>query len=220
MTRYDDTLKLPVLFEPVTLNNILGELLSRLGLRQLRIAETEKYAHVTYFFNGGEEQCFSGEDRKLIPSPKEVATYDQKPQMSAPEVTEELLKRLESHAYDFIVLNFANPDMVGHTGKLKAAIQAAEVIDDCLKRIITKVQELGGVVLLTADHGNLEQMIDYETGAPHTAHTTNLVPCILVGRRGLSLREGGTLADVAPTVLDLMSIEKPREMTGRSLIQT
>jgi 2,3-bisphosphoglycerate-independent phosphoglycerate mutase len=192
--------------------------LSRQGLRQLRIAETEKYAHVTYFFNGGEETPFANEDRQLIPSPREVATYDQKPEMSAYLVTDTLMKLLDE-PYDMIVLNFANMDMVGHTGNLAAAIQACEAVDACVGRIVTKVQQLGGAVLLTADHGNAEKMVE-ENGAVHTAHTCNEVPLLLVddARKEARLAEG-ILGDIAPTILDLLGIEAPAEMTGKSLLK-
>jgi 2,3-bisphosphoglycerate-independent phosphoglycerate mutase len=215
MTLYDETFPYPVAFPPIKLNNILGEVLSQKGLRQLRIAETEKYAHVTYFFNGGEEKSFSGEDRCLIPSPKDIPTYDLKPEMSAYLVTDEILKRLDQSVYDFILLNFANPDMVGHTGVMEAAIKACEAIDRCLEKITEKVWSLGGIIIITADHGNCEEMM--ENSHPHTAHTTNLVPFILI-KKGIKLRSRGILADVAPTVLELMEIEKPEEMTGESLI--
>jgi 2,3-bisphosphoglycerate-independent phosphoglycerate mutase len=219
MTSYDETFTLPVAFGPIRLKNILGEVVSRLGLRQLRIAETEKYAHVTYFFNGGNEKVYPGEDRVLIPSPKEVATYDQKPEMSAPEVTAEVVRRIEQGIYDFVVLNYANPDMVGHSGNLPAAVAAAETIDRCLERVATAALNAGGAVLLTADHGNLEQMIDYETGEPHTAHTTNPVPLILISNRtDIRLKSGGIHADISPTILDLMEIAKPEEMDRTSLI--
>ncbi|MBL7050143.1 MAG: 2,3-bisphosphoglycerate-independent phosphoglycerate mutase [Nitrospira sp.] len=215
MTRYEEDFDFPVAFPPLPLNNLLGGVLSQHNLTQLRIAETEKYAHVTYFFNGGEETEFAGEDRCLIPSPKEVATYDLKPEMSAYEVTDKVLGHLDSDKYDFILLNFANPDMVGHTGIMSAAVRACEVIDECLKKIVEKVLEKGGVFMITADHGNCEKMIEGE-GA-HTAHTTNLVPFIL-GKKGVKLRERGILADVAPTVLYFFGIESPGEMTGMSLI--
>jgi 2,3-bisphosphoglycerate-independent phosphoglycerate mutase len=217
MTRYDEQFDLPVAFGPVRLTHLLGEILSQRGMRQLRIAETEKYAHVTYFFNGGDENVFPGEERVLIPSPRHVATYDQSPEMSAAQVTEEAVKRIKTGAYDFVLMNYANPDMVGHTGVLSAAVKAVGVMDPCLARVIGAAQEMGGVVILTADHGNLEQMIDYETGQPHTAHTTHPVP-LLITRKGLKLRPKGTLADVAPTVLHLMGIQPPAEMTGRPLI--
>ncbi|HKZ16989.1 MAG TPA: 2,3-bisphosphoglycerate-independent phosphoglycerate mutase [Geobacteraceae bacterium] len=218
MTVYDETFDLPVAFAPVELKNILGEVIGRSGLKQLRIAETEKYAHVTFFFNGGNETPFPGEDRVLIPSPREVPTYDEKPEMSAGLVTDEFLRRLDEDKYDFIVLNFANADMVGHTGMLPAAVKAIETVDECVGKIVEKVLEMKGRALITADHGNAESMVD-EKGEPHTAHTTDPVPFILVDdtRKDASLRSG-TLADIAPTVLDLMGITKPAEMTGKSLL--
>ena len=218
-TRYDETLRLPAAFEPTSLDQILGQAVSERGLKQLRIAETEKYAHVTYFFNGGREAPFEGEERILIPSPRDVATYDQKPQMSALEVTDEVVRQIEANRFDLIVLNFANPDMIGHSGILKAAIQAVEVIDRCLERIVRTALAAGGVVLITADHGNLEQMVDYQTGEPHTAHTTLPVPFILIGdeKEKLQLRPG-IHADIAPTILDLMQIPKPPQMDHDSLI--
>jgi len=227
MTRYDDRLGIPAAFEPVRITRILADVLSGSGLRQLRIAETEKYAHVTYFFNGGVEAVFPGEERVLIPSPRDVATYDEKPEMSAPAVTDAVVAKVASGAYDFILLNYANPDMVGHTGKLDAAIEAVRVIDRCLERLVTAVLAGGGAVVLTADHGNLEQMVD-DQGGPHTAHTTNPVPCVVIDRRlrpspGAAtpvLRSGGIFADVAPTLLALMGIPQPPEMTGRSLVDT
>lgn len=218
MTEYDATFDLPLAFGPESLANILGEVLGREGLTQLRIAETEKYAHVTFFFNGGIEEPFPGEERCLIPSPKEVATYDQKPEMSAYLVTDELLKRLDTGNYDVIVLNFANADMVGHTGIMPAAIRAIETVDDCVGRLVAKVREMGGTAIITADHGNAEVMVD-ETGGPHTAHTTDRVPLILVNDRckGKTLRPG-ILADIAPTMLHLLGIPQPKEMTGKSLL--
>ncbi|MDU4960981.1 MAG: 2,3-bisphosphoglycerate-independent phosphoglycerate mutase [Sporomusaceae bacterium] len=218
MTQYDETFDVPVAYRPQTIDKTLGEVISSAGLRQLRIAETEKYAHVTYFFNGGEETANPGEDRVLIPSPK-VATYDLQPEMSAPEVTERLLTEIKSGKYDVIILNFANTDMVGHTGKLEAAVRAVNTVDACLGRIVEALREQGGVTLITADHGNAEVMVDPETGKPHTAHTTNLVPLILVSERhrGRRLRPG-ILADLAPTILDLAGLEQPAAMTGKSLI--
>jgi 2,3-bisphosphoglycerate-independent phosphoglycerate mutase len=224
LTRYDDRLTVSAAYEPVRLTRILADVLSESGLKQLRIAETEKYAHVTYFFNGGVETVYPGEDRILVPSPRDVATYDQNPAMSAAEVTDTVVAKVASGAYDFILINYANPDMVGHTGKLDAAIEAVRVIDGCLERVVTAVLARGGAVLLTADHGNLEQMFD-ESGGPHTAHTTNPVPCILIDprlRRGApnrpTVRSSGVFADVAPTLLALMGIPQPPEMTGRSLV--
>jgi len=219
MTSYASTLDafLPALFPPDALLNTLGEAVARAGLKQLRIAETEKYAHVTFFLNGGEERVFAGEDRILVPSPK-VATYDLQPEMSAPEVTDRLVAAIASGKYDLIVANYANPDMVGHTGDLAAAVRAAETIDGCLGRLEAALRGAGGAMLVTADHGNLEMMRDVATGQAHTAHTTNLVPVLLVNPpRPASLRDG-RLADVAPTVLALMGLPKPAEMTGDSLL--
>jgi 2,3-bisphosphoglycerate-independent phosphoglycerate mutase len=218
-TEYDGRFGLPVAFDSETPREILGEVVAGAGLAQLRIAETEKYAHVTYFFNGGVETCFPGEDRALIPSPRDVPTYDHKPEMSAIAVTDELLRRLAADDYAFILLNFANPDMVGHTGVLAAAIKAVETVDRGLERICEAVLACGGDVLITADHGNCEQMLDRETGQPHTAHTTNPVPLIWVAKHhgGRRLRDGG-LSDLAPTVLELMNLPIPAAMTGRSLI--
>lgn len=219
LTMYDETFTLPVAYPPVHLSNILGEVVSRQGLNQLRVAETEKYAHVTYFFNGGEEKPFANEDRSLIPSPREVATYDQKPEMSALEVTEEVVRRIDSDRYDLIVLNFANMDMVGHSGVLEAAVKACETVDRCAARIVERVRKRKGVVLVTADHGNSETMIS-ENGTPHTAHTLNPVNFILVddARIGVRLRHG-ILADIAPTILEILGVAQPAEMTGRSLIE-
>ncbi|MEW6409252.1 MAG: 2,3-bisphosphoglycerate-independent phosphoglycerate mutase [Nitrospirota bacterium] len=217
MTSYDERFTHPVAFPPEVLSSIFAEVISRHGLKQLRIAETEKYAHVTYFFNGGEEVSFEGEDRCLIPSPRNVSTYDKKPEMSALEVTDEVVKRIESRQYDFILLNYANPDMVGHTGSLQAAIAACEAIDKCLQRVVTAVENIGGIAIITSDHGNCEEMIDKITGEPHTAHTTNPVPFILL-KKGVRLRGKGILADVAPTILEIMGLDKPLEMSGESLI--
>ncbi len=218
MTSYSADFKFPVAFEPVELDAILGEVLSRHGLKQLRIAETEKYAHVTYFFNGGRETPFEGEDRILIPSPKEVRTYDEKPQMSAPEVTDAVVNEIKKGRYDFICVNFANPDMVGHSGRLNAAIEAVTAIDHALESIVNTTLSANGVVMITADHGNLEQMTDYETGAPHTAHTTYPVPLILVSsNKNIRLR-AGIHADIAPTVLEIMQLPKPPQMDRDSLI--
>ena len=216
-TQYDETMPIVnVAFKPTTLKNKFGEDVSNLGLTQLRIAETEKYAHVTFFFNGGEEKQYKGEDRILVPSPK-VETYDLKPEMSAYEVTEKVLEAINSEKYNCIILNYANPDMVGHTGSLDAAIKAIETIDECVGKVASSVKEKQGVLLITADLGNAEQMIDYKTGEPHTAHTTNPVPLILVGMDDVELKEG-KLADLAPTMLDIMGLEKTNEMTGESLI--
>ncbi|WFD11271.1 2,3-bisphosphoglycerate-independent phosphoglycerate mutase [Tepidibacter hydrothermalis] len=217
MTQYDITIdEVNIAFKPQKLSNTLGEYLSSKSIKQLRIAETEKYAHVTFFFNGGVEDPNKGEDRCLIPSPK-VATYDLKPEMSAYEVTENLLQRLDEDKYDFIVLNYANPDMVGHTGVVDAAVKAVETIDECLGKIIDKIVSLGGNAIITADHGNAEYMCD-ENGNTVTAHSTNEVPCIFVTNEDVKLRDGGRLCDLAPTLLDNMNIEKPEEMTGNSLL--
>ena len=219
MTLYDEGFSLPMAFGPVHLDNILGEVLSRAGLHQLRIAETEKYAHVTYFFNGGEEQAFANEDRCLIPSPRSVSTYDQKPEMSAYAVADELLARLDSDRYDFVAVNFANMDMVGHTGILDAAIRACEVVDDCVARVVARIRDKGGAAIIIADHGNAEQMVDKD-GHPHTAHTLNQVPCILVddSRKNARLKPG-RLCDVAPTILAILGLDQPVEMTGESLVE-
>ena len=206
------------IYPPQVLPNIFGEVVSKAGLKQLRIAETEKYPHVSFFFNGGEEQVFEGEDRILVASPK-VATYDLQPEMSAPEVTEKLVAAIKDETYDAIILNFANPDMVGHSGILKAAMQAAEAVDTCLGKVIDAIKSVGGVAFVTADHGNCEVMVDPETGEPHTAHTLNLVPTILVnGPEGVTL-ENGRLADVAPTLLKLLGVDQPKEMTGKPLLK-
>ncbi len=216
-TNYDETIKnVHIAFKKDEIKNTFGEILGKRGMTQLRIAETEKYAHVTFFFNGGEEKQYPGEDRILIPSPK-VETYDLKPEMSAIEVTDNVIDAINSKKYDSIILNYANPDMVGHTGNLDAAIKALETIDECVGRVVEAVENNGGVLLITADHGNSEQMIDYSTGEPHTAHTTNVVPLILVGKDA-KLKEG-RLADLIPTMLDIMGIEKPEEMTGKSLLE-
>ncbi len=218
-TRYDKHFTLPVAFPPQSLTHILGEEVSSHGLRQLRIAETEKYAHVTYFFNGGREEPFPLEERALIPSPKEVATYDQKPEMSAFAVTEELLRRIDGMPYGLVVLNFANGDMVGHSGVLAAAIKACEAVDQCLGRIVEQFTAQGGVVLITADHGNAEIMVDPATGGPFTAHSSNPVPLIMVGAApGMGLQNGGTLTNIAPTILDLMGLPIPAEMESTSLL--
>ncbi len=217
LTTYDEVFDLPVAFGPVRLVNILGEVLNTHGIRQLRIAETEKYAHVTFFFNGGEERPFSLEERVLVPSPRDVPTYDKKPEMSAIEITDKLVEHIASRQYGFILANYANPDMVGHTGVIDAAVKAVEVIDKCLFRVLTAAREEGMVVFVTADHGNAEIMLDPSTGQPHTAHTTDPVPFIIV-QKDIRLRDAGILADVAPTVLDLMGIDIPAEMTGKSLI--
>ncbi len=218
-TSYDETMpNVHIAFKKEPLKNTFGEVVSEAGLTQLRIAETEKYAHVTFFFNGGEEKQYPGEDRILVPSPK-VETYDMKPEMSAYEVTDKVCKALENDKYDVVILNFANTDMVGHTGSLQAAIKAVEAVDECVGKIVKIIEEKKGNLLITADHGNAEQMIDYKTGEPHTAHTTNPVPIILItDNKEYKLKENGKLADLAPTMLDLMGINKPEEMTGESLL--
>ncbi len=220
MTQYDKTFThVHVAFRPQTLVNTLGEYVSKKGLKQFRIAETEKYAHVTFFFNGGVEMPNLGEDRFLIPSPK-VATYDLQPEMSAYLVADKAVELIESGKYDMMILNFANPDMVGHTGILEAAIKAVEAVDTCLGKVIDALLRMEGEAIVTADHGNAETMQDPVTGCPFTAHTTNPVPFILAGERyvGAKLREDGVLADIAPTMLDMMGLEQPEEMTGQSMI--
>lgn len=218
MTEYDETFKLPAAFPPETHSDLLGEIVSKAGLTQLRIAETEKYAHVTFFFNGGSESCFPGEERILVPSPRDISTYDQKPAMSAQEVTDRLISRVQAAKDDLIILNFANPDMVGHTGILSAAVEAMETVDTCVGQLTSAILEAGGSLLLTADHGNCEQMGD-GTGQPHTAHTSNPVPLILVDPEAKDKTlTPGILADIAPTLLELLGIEKPEAMTGKSLI--
>ena len=218
MTQYDKTIRAPVAFQPQHLNNTLGEVLSRLGVRQLRLAETEKYAHVTFFFNGGVETPYPGEDRILIPSPK-VATYDQKPEMSAVEVTDTFLEQLSSGKYQVVIMNYANADMVGHTGDMAAAEKAVATVDRCLGRLVEAVQDRKGTVLITADHGNADEMTEPD-GHPHTAHTTNPAPFILINDelKNVQLRPG-ILADIAPTMLELLGVDKPAEMTGESLIE-
>lgn len=218
LTHYDDKLAATVAFPQMRMTNLFGEVLSKVGKKQLRIAETEKYPHVTFFFNGQNEKPYPGEDRTLIPSPK-VPTYDLQPQMSAPEVTEKVVEAVLSKKYDVIILNYANPDMVGHTGVLKAAISAVETVDGGVGRVLETVGKIGGTALITADHGNCETMWDDQTNGPHTAHTTNPVPCTLVAPEGrFSLRPGGILADIAPTFLELLKLPQPKEMTGRSLL--
>ncbi len=217
LTEYDETFELPVAFTSNPLEKILGEVVSAAGLKQLRIAETEKYAHVTFFFNGGVEQPFNGEERVLIPSPKEVATYDLKPQMSAAELTSELLARVTSANYDLIIVNYANCDMVGHTGDLGAAIKAVETVDDCVGQVVERVLAVGGSLLISADHGNCEQMRD-SNGGPHTAHTSHPVPLIFVDQDKKRRLADGILADLAPTLLDLLELPVPLQMTGSSLL--
>jgi len=217
LTQYDATFKVPVIFTPTQLNNNLGEYISQLGLRQLRIAETEKYAHVTFFFNGGIEQPYPGEERILIPSPK-VATYDLKPEMSAHELADRLVAEIKRQAHEVIICNFANPDMVGHTGNLPATIKAIETIDQCLGKIIAALKEVGGEALITADHGNAEMLFDETTQQPHTAHTIELVPLLYVGRLA-NILKNGKLSDIAPTLLYLLDIDQPPEMTGKPLLE-
>jgi 2,3-bisphosphoglycerate-independent phosphoglycerate mutase len=216
MTQYDATMpNVHVAFKPQSLDNTFGEYIAEKGLTQLRIAETEKYAHVTFFFNGGVEAPYKNEDRALIPSPK-VATYDLKPEMSAYEVTDEVLRRIDSDKYDVIILNFANCDMVGHTGVMEAAVKAVEAVDTCLGKVVDAVTGKGGVAFITADHGNADRMIDTD-GSPFTAHTTNPVPFVVAGM-SCTLREGGRLADIAPTMLKVLEIPQPKEMSGTSII--
>ena len=219
MTQYDKTMpNVIVAYTPQTLDNTLGEYIASKGKTQLRIAETEKYAHVTFFFNGGREEAYANEERILVPSPK-VATYDLKPEMSAYEVTDMLINDLETNPKDLIVLNFANPDMVGHTGVFEAAVKAVETVDICLGKVLDKIKSLGGVAFITADHGNAEQMFD-DLGGPFTAHTTNKVPFVMVDdvNKNIKLRDGGRLCDFAPTILEVMGLEKPEQMTGISLL--
>ncbi|PLY12413.1 MAG: 2,3-bisphosphoglycerate-independent phosphoglycerate mutase [Sedimenticola sp.] len=218
LTEYNKDFDIPVAFPPERLPNVFGEYISNLGLRQLRLAETEKYAHVTFFFNGGREQVFEGEDRILVPSPK-INTYDMKPEMSAPEVTDNLVQAIESDKYDAIICNYANSDMVGHTGDFGAAVKAIEVLDQCLGRVISSLHRVGGELLITADHGNAEQMRDLKTAQAHTAHTQNPVPLVYVGGRGAQLQDNGSLCDIAPTLLEIMGLAIPPEMKGHSLIK-
>jgi 2,3-bisphosphoglycerate-independent phosphoglycerate mutase len=218
LTEYSRDFSIPVAYPPEHIKNGFGEYISNLGLKQLRIAETEKYAHVTFFFNGGEERLYPGEDRILVPSP-DVPTYDLKPEMSAFEVTDKLEEAILSRKYDAIICNFANPDMVGHTGDLIAAIRAIEAVDQCLGRVVPAMLSVGGEVLITADHGNAEKMFDEQTRHAHTAHTTNPVPFLYVGKRPARLAETGALEDVAPTLLKMMGLPQPPEMTGRPLIE-
>ena len=221
LTKYSDVLadnpKTSIAYHPTSLSNTLGEYLQNQGKTQLRIAETEKYAHVTFFFSGGREEEFTGEERILVPSP-DVATYDLQPEMSAPEVTDELVEAIESGQYDVLIVNYANGDMVGHTGIFDAAVKAVEALDVCIGRVKTAVRAAGGDMLITADHGNCEQMQDYESGQVHTQHTTEHVPLIYIGDRDVKVRSGGRLSDVAPTILSLMELEVPSEMTGENLL--
>jgi 2,3-bisphosphoglycerate-independent phosphoglycerate mutase len=218
LTRYADDIDTSCAFEPAVISNTLGEYIAEQGKTQLRLAETEKYAHVTFFFSGGREDPFPGEHRILIPSPK-VATYDKQPEMNAAKVTDELVRAIHENRYDLIVCNFANADMVGHTGIFAAAITAVETLDSCLGRIEAALAETGGQMLITADHGNVERMRDHRTGQAHTAHTSEPVPLVYLGPQSVKLAANGTLADIAPTVLELMRLEKPAEMTGKSLAQ-
>lgn len=218
LTRYDETFDLPYAYAPIDLKNTLGEVASHHGIRQLRVAETEKYAHVTFFFNGGKETPFPGEDQKLIPSPK-VATYDLQPEMSAYGVAQAVVEAIENDAYDLYIVNFANGDMVGHTGVFEAAVKAVEAVDDCVGRILAALLPRGGAAIVTADHGNSDQMVDYETGEAHTFHTLYPVPVIYVGPdESVKGVRDGRLADVAPTILDMLGVQKPEEMTGESLL--
>jgi len=216
LTEYAAGFDIPVAFPPERLQNVFGEYISKQGLRQLRIAETEKYAHVTFFFNGGIEEPYEGEDRILIPSP-DVATYDLKPEMSANELTDKLVEAVNTGKYDAIICNYANPDMVGHTGNYQATIKAIEALDKCIGKVVLAVQEVGGELLITADHGNAEQMQNPETGQAHTAHTTNPVPLVYIGRPA-TFADNGALSDIAPTILYLMGLEKPEQMGGDSLL--
>ncbi len=217
LTEYNAEFDVPVAYPPERLKNVFGDYISQLGLRQLRIAETEKYAHVTFFFNGGREDPFEFEDRILVPSPKDITTYDQKPEMSAGQLTDQLVEAIESGKYDVIVCNYANPDMVGHTGNFDATVRAIEFLDQCIGRVVDAIQKAGGEILITADHGNAEQMVNPDTGQPHTAHTTNPVPFLYIGRPA-TLKANGALSDVAPTMLTLMDLSQPPEMSGRSLV--
>lgn len=219
LAQYDATIDAPVAYPPEEINNGFGEVVSKAGLKQIRTAETEKYAHVTFFFNGGKEEPYEGEIRLLTDSPK-VATYDLKPEMSAHQVKDKLILELSKGDTDVVILNFANPDMVGHTGNIEAVIKALTVVDECVGEIVDKVLEMDGAVLITADHGNADLMVDPETGAPFTAHTTNPVPLVIISNRfkNIKLRDGGKLADITPTMLDMMGLKKPLEMTGESLI--
>ncbi len=217
MTQYLDDLPAEVAFPPEQLTGLLGQVLSDNGFSQLRIAETEKYAHVTFFFNGGEEEAFAGEQRLLVPSPK-VATYDLQPEMSIGKLSAELDKAIRGGAFDVIICNVANPDMVGHTGSMTAAIAAVEAVDQCLGVVLKATRSVDGELIVSADHGNIEQMKDYQSGQSHTAHTTNPVPLVYCGRKAKAL-DGGALRDIAPTMLYLLGLQKPAEMTGRTLLE-
>jgi 2,3-bisphosphoglycerate-independent phosphoglycerate mutase len=221
MTTYDSTFGLPIAFAKESFADVFPEVLARAGLKQLRCAETEKYAHVTYFFNGGREKPFEGEERVMIQSPKDVPTYDKKPEMSARGVADSVVNAIQTDKFDFILVNFANPDMVGHTGVLDAAIRAVETVDEGVGRIADAVRAKGGAVIVTADHGNCELMKDPATGQPHTAHTTNPVPLLYVSDadQKAQVRTGGRICDVAPTMLELLGIEKPAPMTGVTLLR-
>jgi 2,3-bisphosphoglycerate-independent phosphoglycerate mutase len=225
MTAYEKDVPTHVAFQPTDVTMPLARILSERGLHQLHAAETEKYAHVTFFFNGGREEPFAGEERILIPSPRDVGTYDKKPEMSGPEVARATADAIDAGTYQFVLVNFANADMVGHTGVMEAAVKAVETVDAAVGTVVDATTRQGGVTLITADHGNAEQMIDYQTGGPYTAHTvTNPVPFILVPGRHAELehkrlRDGGVLADVAPTILQLLGIPTPEDMTGTSLIE-
>ena len=218
MTRYDSRFDVKIAFPPNSIQNTLGEYIANLGLHQLRIAETEKYPHVTFFFNGGRKEPYPNEDRILVDSPRSVATYDLKPEMSLPEVSDKLVNAIKSEKYDFIITNFANGDMVGHSGILSAAILAVEALDEALGRVVEAMQSIGGEVLVVADHGNCEEMFDYVSNQAHTQHTSNLVPCLYIGRQA-HIKSGGALKDVAPTLLFMSGLEKPDEMTGHNLIE-
>jgi 2,3-bisphosphoglycerate-independent phosphoglycerate mutase len=220
MTMYDGKFGLPIAFPKEAYSNIFPEIIARAGLKQFRCAETEKYAHVTYFFNGGREDAFEGEDREMLPSPKDVATYDLKPEMAAAGVAEAVYEAVVSGKYDFIVVNFANPDMVGHTGVLDAAIRAVEAVDGGVGKIVAATRDAGGAVLITADHGNCELMKDPASGQPHTSHTLNPVPFVYINDadRGARIRPGGRLCDIAPTMLEMLGLPQPPDMTGRSLL--
>jgi 2,3-bisphosphoglycerate-independent phosphoglycerate mutase len=219
MTRYDAKFTLPYVVPPESLDNILANVMGQVNMRNLRAAETEKYAHVTYFFNGGVEKPFPGEDRLLVQSPK-VATYDLKPEMSAESIADGVVKAINDTAFDVIVVNFANADMVGHSGKLEPTIKAVETVDHCLGRLYGAVKQHGGAMLITADHGNAEMMVDPVTGGPHTYHTTNPVPFVVVSEdaKKFSLRKDGALQDISPTVLSILGVPQPKEMTGHSLL--
>src|SRR5690606_6227531 len=216
--QYAASIPAPAAFTPEALTNVLGEYLANNGKTQLRIAETEKYAHVTFFFSGGREEPFAGEERILIPSPQ-VATYDLQPEMSAPEVTDRIIEAIDNQRFDVIIVNYANGDMVGHTGVFEAAVKAVECLDKCVGRIVEALDRVGGEALITADHGNVEQMEDVMTGQAHTAHTCEPVPFIYVSQRDMKIREGGVLADVAPTMLTLLGLPVPTEMSGRSIVE-